>query len=102
MLCLLDEGKQYLLLKSVSGMPSIETAERMSTLDRASTVLTSQQALICNGAECVGGCGLLTTTHAASHVVAPLRAVMVSDRGRKAQETAATRVDFYTMVRGEG
>ena len=36
------------------------------------------------------------------NVVAPLRAVMVSDRGRKAQETAATRVDFYTMVRGEG
>ena len=36
------------------------------------------------------------------NVVAPLRAVMVSDRGRKAQETAATRVDFYTLVRGEG
>jgi len=35
-------------------------------------------------------------------VVAPLRAAMVSDRSRKAQETAATRVDFYTMVRGEG
>ena len=35
-------------------------------------------------------------------VVAPLRAAMVSDRSRKAQETAATRVDFYTLVRGEG
>ncbi len=35
-------------------------------------------------------------------VVAPLRAAMVSERSRKAQETAATRVDFYTMVRGEG
>jgi alpha-D-ribose 1-methylphosphonate 5-triphosphate synthase subunit PhnG len=37
-----------------------------------------------------------------ANVVAPLRAAMVSDRSRKAQETAATRVDFYTMVRGEG
>ena len=36
------------------------------------------------------------------NVVAPLRAAMVSDRSRKAQETAATRVDFYTLVRGEG
>lgn len=37
-----------------------------------------------------------------TNVVAPLRTAMVSDRNRKAQETAATRVDFYTMVRGEG
>jgi alpha-D-ribose 1-methylphosphonate 5-triphosphate synthase subunit PhnG len=37
-----------------------------------------------------------------ANVVAPLRAAMVSDRSRKAQETAATLVDFYTMVRGEG
>ena len=37
-----------------------------------------------------------------ANVVAPLRAAMVSDQSRKAQETAATRVDFYTMVRGEG
>jgi len=36
------------------------------------------------------------------NVVAPLRAAIVSDRSRKAQETAATRVDFYTLVRGEG
>jgi alpha-D-ribose 1-methylphosphonate 5-triphosphate synthase subunit PhnG len=35
-------------------------------------------------------------------VIAPLRAVMISERNRKAAETAATRVDFYTMVRGEG
>jgi alpha-D-ribose 1-methylphosphonate 5-triphosphate synthase subunit PhnG len=35
-------------------------------------------------------------------VVAPLRAVMMAERNRKAAETAATRVDFYTMVRGEG
>ncbi|MFZ2154845.1 MAG: phosphonate C-P lyase system protein PhnG [Bradyrhizobium sp.] len=35
-------------------------------------------------------------------VVAPLRAAMISDRSRRAQETAATRVDFYTLVRGEG
>jgi alpha-D-ribose 1-methylphosphonate 5-triphosphate synthase subunit PhnG len=35
-------------------------------------------------------------------VLAPLRAAMASERNRKAAETAATRVDFYTMVRGEG
>ncbi len=35
-------------------------------------------------------------------VIAPLRAAMIADRSRKARETAATRVDFYTLVRGEG
>jgi alpha-D-ribose 1-methylphosphonate 5-triphosphate synthase subunit PhnG len=35
-------------------------------------------------------------------VIAPLREVMLARRDRKAAETAATRVDFYTMVRGEG
>ena len=35
-------------------------------------------------------------------VLAPLRAAIVSGQNRKAQETAATRVDFYTLVRGEG
>ena len=35
-------------------------------------------------------------------VVAPLRVAMIEDRNRKAAETAATRVDFYTLVRGEG
>jgi alpha-D-ribose 1-methylphosphonate 5-triphosphate synthase subunit PhnG len=35
-------------------------------------------------------------------VLAPLRAAMISGHNRKAQETAATRVDFYTLVRGEG
>ena len=35
-------------------------------------------------------------------VLAPLRAAVVSERNRRAAETAATRVDFYTMVRGEG
>ncbi|MFB9263490.1 phosphonate C-P lyase system protein PhnG [Bradyrhizobium erythrophlei] len=35
-------------------------------------------------------------------VIAPLRAGLLADRNRKAAETAATRVDFYTMVRGEG
>jgi alpha-D-ribose 1-methylphosphonate 5-triphosphate synthase subunit PhnG len=34
-------------------------------------------------------------------VLAPLRASLVSLRNRKAAETAATRVDFYTLVRGE-
>jgi alpha-D-ribose 1-methylphosphonate 5-triphosphate synthase subunit PhnG len=35
-------------------------------------------------------------------VIAPLRAAVFARRDRKAAETAATRVDFYTMVRGEG
>lgn len=35
-------------------------------------------------------------------VLGPLRAAMVSERNLKAAETAATRVDFYTLVRGEG
>jgi alpha-D-ribose 1-methylphosphonate 5-triphosphate synthase subunit PhnG len=34
-------------------------------------------------------------------VLAPLRAALISMRDRKAAETAATRVDFYTLVRGE-
>jgi alpha-D-ribose 1-methylphosphonate 5-triphosphate synthase subunit PhnG len=37
-----------------------------------------------------------------AEVLAPLRAAIVSERSRNASETAATRVDFYTMVRGEG
>ena len=35
-------------------------------------------------------------------VLAPLRASMLASRFRKSAEAAATRVDFYTMVRGEG
>jgi alpha-D-ribose 1-methylphosphonate 5-triphosphate synthase subunit PhnG len=34
-------------------------------------------------------------------VLAPLRVAMLSEQNRKAAETAATRVDFYTLVRGE-
>ena len=37
-----------------------------------------------------------------TRVVAPLRAQMQADHDRSAAEAAATRVDFYTMVRGEG
>jgi alpha-D-ribose 1-methylphosphonate 5-triphosphate synthase subunit PhnG len=35
-------------------------------------------------------------------VIAPLRAAMTAARQRRAAEAAATRVDFYTLVRGEG
>lgn len=35
-------------------------------------------------------------------VIAPLRAAISARHAQKAAETAATRVDFYTMVRGEG
>ncbi|MBI5321906.1 phosphonate C-P lyase system protein PhnG [Bradyrhizobium sp.] len=37
-----------------------------------------------------------------ANVLAPLRAEMLARRSRKSAEAAATRVDFYTMVRGEG
>jgi alpha-D-ribose 1-methylphosphonate 5-triphosphate synthase subunit PhnG len=46
-----------------------------------------------------------TSDHAEAveaQVLAPLRARMMSGRSRRAAETAATRVDFYTLVRGEG
>lgn len=35
-------------------------------------------------------------------VIAPLRAAISAEQQQKAAQTAATRVDFYTMVRGEG
>lgn len=37
-----------------------------------------------------------------ANVVASLRNVMLARRSQTAAEAAATRVDFYTMVRGEG
>jgi len=36
------------------------------------------------------------------NVLAPLRAAMMATQARKAAERAATWVDFYTLVRGEG
>lgn len=35
-------------------------------------------------------------------VIAPLRAAISAARRQKAAQAAATKVDFYTMVRGEG
>ena len=35
-------------------------------------------------------------------VIAPLRAAISAKQNRKAAEAAATRVEFYTLVRGEG
>jgi alpha-D-ribose 1-methylphosphonate 5-triphosphate synthase subunit PhnG len=35
-------------------------------------------------------------------VIAPLREQLMTGRKQAAAETAATKVDFYTMVRGEG
>lgn len=46
-----------------------------------------------------------TGTHAdvvETKVIAPLRQAMLASRAQAAAEAAATRVDFYTMVRGEG
>lgn len=36
-----------------------------------------------------------------TQVLTPLRARVAAERKRKAEETAATKVDFYTLVRGE-
>jgi alpha-D-ribose 1-methylphosphonate 5-triphosphate synthase subunit PhnG len=46
-----------------------------------------------------------TPDHASTieaEVVAPLLAAMTARRDQRAAESAATRVEFYTMVRGEG
>jgi len=37
-----------------------------------------------------------------TNVIAPLRAAISARQAQRAAEAAATRVDFYTMVRGEG
>jgi alpha-D-ribose 1-methylphosphonate 5-triphosphate synthase subunit PhnG len=37
-----------------------------------------------------------------TEVLSPLREKLAAQRERKAQQAAATKVDFYTMVRGEG
>ena len=37
-----------------------------------------------------------------ARVIAPLRAAISAKQNRRAAEAAATRVDFYTLVRGEG
>ncbi len=57
-------------------------------------------------AELIALCDALlqTSSHAdiiERDVLAPLRAQLAAERARKAAETAATRVNFYTLVRGE-
>ena len=37
-----------------------------------------------------------------TQVIVPLRAAMLAQRSARSAQAAATRVDFYTMVRGEG
>lgn len=58
-------------------------------------------------AELIALCDALiqTAEHAdavEARVVAPLRARIVAANHTKAAQAAATRVDFYTLVRGEG
>jgi len=57
-------------------------------------------------AELIALCDAMIQSGAATaieaEVVAPLRARLQADQQRRATETAATRVDFYTLVRGEG
>jgi alpha-D-ribose 1-methylphosphonate 5-triphosphate synthase subunit PhnG len=46
-----------------------------------------------------------TESHSAlveAEVIAPLQQALLASRAQAAAEAAATRVDFYTMVRGEG
>ena len=74
MLCLLDETRRHLRLEAATGVTAVAVnAEHMSTAGPASAVLDGRRALVCSQTHCMGGCGLLTNTHAASHVVAPLR-----------------------------
>jgi alpha-D-ribose 1-methylphosphonate 5-triphosphate synthase subunit PhnG len=52
-------------------------------------------------------CDAMVQSHALAdavemNVLEPLRSAMLARRDRKSAEAAATRVDFYTMVRGEG
>jgi alpha-D-ribose 1-methylphosphonate 5-triphosphate synthase subunit PhnG len=58
-------------------------------------------------AELIALCDALVQSRGHAHtietnVLAPLRARIDAARQRKAAEAAATRVDFYTLVRGEG
>ena len=58
-------------------------------------------------AEMIALCDALLQSHEFAEVVeakvlAPLRSAVNARQNRKAAETAATRVDFYTLVRGEG
>src|ERR1700709_1483718 len=60
-----------------------------------------------NKAQMIALCDALiqTVDHAdavETKVLAPLRTQLMAERNRRANETAATRVDFYTLVRGEG
>jgi alpha-D-ribose 1-methylphosphonate 5-triphosphate synthase subunit PhnG len=60
-----------------------------------------------NKARMIALCDALVQSHdhadsVEAKVIAPLRAAIMARRAQRAAETAATRVDFYTMVRGEG
>jgi alpha-D-ribose 1-methylphosphonate 5-triphosphate synthase subunit PhnG len=56
-------------------------------------------------AELIALCDALVQTAAAEEiqreVIAPLSLDLAAERRARAEETAATRVDFFTMVRGE-
>jgi len=56
-------------------------------------------------AELIALCDAMLQTEAAAaverDVIAPLRAGLDATRQQRAAETAATRVDFFTLVRGE-
>jgi alpha-D-ribose 1-methylphosphonate 5-triphosphate synthase subunit PhnG len=58
-------------------------------------------------AQMIALCDALVQSHEFSaaveaNVLVPLRAAAIARQNRKAAETAATRVDFYTLVSGEG
>jgi alpha-D-ribose 1-methylphosphonate 5-triphosphate synthase subunit PhnG len=85
-----------------------------ATVSRAAVRLASGEAGFgytlgrdCEKARMIALCDALVQCDAFSsvletNVIAPLRAAMIDRRHQKAAEAAATRVDFYTMVRGEG
>jgi alpha-D-ribose 1-methylphosphonate 5-triphosphate synthase subunit PhnG len=58
-------------------------------------------------AQMIALCDALVQSHefaaaVEAKVLAPLRTAVTARQNRKAAKTAATRVDFYTLVRGEG
>lgn len=57
-------------------------------------------------AELIALCDAMIQTERAAtierEVIAPLAAIIAVGRRRTAAQTAATRVDFFTLVRGEG
>jgi alpha-D-ribose 1-methylphosphonate 5-triphosphate synthase subunit PhnG len=84
-----------------------------ATVSRAAVRLPSGETGIgyvlgrdCDKAELVAICDALVQSEryrdaVETHIVAPIRARLLDVRRHKAEQAAATKVDFFTLVRGE-